>query len=361
MSSPIDRGYKLILSYLQAKIFNSLGIIGPIHRLVIAATYRCNSKCKTCDIWQTKYNPDEELTIQDFKEIRKSALVAKAEEVSLTGGEPFLRDDIVEIVKILCGNNKDRCSIVSNGILKERILSNMKDIIKHGIRSLRIVLSLNGKAETHDNMRGIPGNYNKVMGTMDGLKRLGVEVSIIFTITPDNYKEMLWAYQFAQENRIMINFFPEVNSYRFEKTTSIKCFTDEQKAEILLQLRDIYRRRRYYYFDDSNLLYVNKMFANERVCRCYAGVQSLFINAYGEVYPCEGFNDIKLSLGNIRQQSLDIIWKSAKADSVRKFIREGKCQICYLACEIIPSLRKEIFPVVGFMLQERLQKLRNVS
>jgi len=355
MSHSVYRGYKLFCSYLQAKAFNSLGQIGPVQRIVIAVTYGCNSKCKTCGIWQIKSDPSEELTLKDFSTISKARLLAKADEISLTGGEPFLRKDLVEIIKTLSSNSNARFSIVSNGILKDKILSDVKEIVKNGVNSLRIVLSLNGKSETHDEIRGVPGNYSKVMDTIDGLKKHGIEVSLIFTITIENYDEISWAYKLANELSIMINFFPEVNSYKFRKINLREDFNYKQKAEVLSQLKEVYKKRKYYFFDDSVLLYINKMFANEQVCKCYAGLQSLFINPIGDVYPCEGFNNRRLSFGNIKEQGLDAIWRSEKAQAIREYIREGKCQPCYLACEIVPSLRKEIFPVLWFTLKNRLK------
>jgi radical SAM protein with 4Fe4S-binding SPASM domain len=113
-------------------------------------------------------------------------------------------------------------------------------------------------------------------------------------------------------------------------------------------------KRKYYYFDDSTLHFISRMFQNRQVCQCHSGLQSAFINWDGEVYACEVFNQRRFSFGNIKENPFDEIWNSNKAREIRKYIKEGKCQPCYLACEIIPSLRKDIFPTITYTCKRRL-------
>ena len=181
--------------------------------------------------------------------------------------------------------------------------------------------------------------------------------SLIFTITTENYDQIEWAYELSRELGVDITFYPEVSAYRFGNVDDGRAFTETQKEEILRQITNAYRKRNYYYFDDSNLYYLSKMFRNEEVCRCYGGLQSAYINWDGEVYACEGFNDKNFSFGNIKEKSSDAIWESDMAVKMRKYIKEGKCQPCFLACEILSSLRKEIFTVSGYTLRRRISSI----
>lgn len=348
------RGSRLFQEYLQAYANNRLHLLGPLQKLAISVTGKCNSRCITCDIWKNKPEKTEEIRLKDLELLTKSKQFKSARIIIVTGGEPFLRRDIAEIIEILSENTKGMLSVITNGILSDKIISTAEKIKSRGLNIDKITLSLNGRPDTHDKTRGVEGNYFKVINTIKGLKDLKIYTSLIFTITKENYDQIEWMYDLSKKMKIDVNFYPEVNSYRFGNVDDERAFTEKQKKEILRQLKSVYRKRRYYYFDDSNLYYINRMFQNEQVCQCYGGLQSAFINWDGEVYPCEGFNDKRFSFGNIKEQPFDEIWKSDNAEEMRNYIKEGKCQPCYLACEIVQSLRKEIFPVISYTVKRRL-------
>ncbi|MEE9214403.1 MAG: radical SAM protein [Thermodesulfobacteriota bacterium] len=348
------RGSRLIYGYLQSYLNNRLHILGPLHKLAISVTGRCNSRCITCNIWQNKPETDKEINLKDLKFLTESRLFKSVRSITLTGGEPFLRNDIADIIETLSRNTSADIFIITNGLMPDRILSTVKDVRGRGISIDKITLSLNGKPETHDKTRGIEGNYCKVIDTVKGLKDLGVFTSLIFTITKENCNQIEWVYDLSKELRVDINYYPEVNSYRFENLNGERAFNEKQKDIVLKQLKNIFRKRKYYYFDDSTLYFISRMFQNKQVCQCHSGLQSAFINWDGEVYACEVFNQRRFSFGNIKENMFDEIWNSNKAGEIRKYIKEGKCQPCYLACEIIQSLRKEIFPIITYMCKRRL-------
>ena len=247
-------------------------------------------------------------------------------------------------------------SIMSNGLLSERIISTAKKAIEKGIKIYKITLSLNGRPETHDKTRGITGSYLKVMETIEGLKELEVYASLLFTITKENYDQIGWTFELARRLGVDINFYPEVDSYRFGESEDGRGFTELQKSEILRQLKEIYSARRYYYFDDTSLLFTKKALHGEIIKPCYGGLQSAFVNWDGEVYACEGFSDRRFSFGNIKDQSFDEVFKSEKAKKIRAFIKADKCQPCFLGCEILSSLRKEVVPMAVYTIQRRFLK-----
>lgn len=352
----ILKGTRLFFEYLQSNLYNRLGILGPLHKLSIAITGRCNSRCITCDAWKNRPDKSEELTLEDFEVLVKSKMGRKAHSVLLTGGEPFLNPDIEQIIKFFSENTKAKISIITNGLLSHKIISMAEKVREKKFHVDKITLSLNGKPHTHDKTRGVNGSYNKVIETVKGLRELGFYTSLIFTITDENFNQIEWAYELAKQLESEINFYPEVNSYRFGNQDGNRVLTEEHKKAVLKQLEGIFQNRKYYYFDDSTLYYTIKTFQNEQVCNCYAGLQSTFINWDGEVYPCEAFREKKFSFGNIKQASLDTIWCSTKAEKMRGYIRKGKCQPCFLSCEIVPSLRKEVLHMIGYALNRRLLK-----
>jgi len=348
------RAGQFFARFVQAEFYRKMGVLGPLNRLSISVTGRCNCRCLTCDIWQSDPEENKELSINDFETLTRSRIVQKAKSIHITGGEPFLRTDIEQIIEVFSKNTNAAICITSNGLLHNRIVSIAKNIKKNRFNVPKISLSLNGNQETHDKTRGIKGSYDKVIETAINLKTLGFYTTFIFTITPENFDQIEWAYKLAGEVDSEINFYPEVNSYRFDKSDNDRTISDEQKKIAIKQLEAVIRNRGYYYFDDSTLYYTHKTFNNEKVCDCYSGLQNAYINWDGRVYPCEGFSSKDYSFGNIKHGSFDDIWISPDAKRVREYIKNDKCQPCFLACDIIPSLRKNILTMFAYTLKRRL-------
>ncbi|HWN80465.1 MAG TPA: radical SAM protein, partial [Candidatus Udaeobacter sp.] len=117
---------------------------------VIAVTLGCNSKCKTCDIWMIK--PENELKPSDYRRLPRSLT-----HINVSGGEPFLRDDLPEIVRVMREVTVNpRIVISTNAILPERTERIMREIPDAAVR-----ISIDGIGEAHDTTRGVPGNYDR--------------------------------------------------------------------------------------------------------------------------------------------------------------------------------------------------------
>ena len=90
--------------------------------LVLAITYNCNSKCRMCNIWKM-----EQMPLLDLIEYEK--LPVNIKEVNITGGEPFLSPNLIEIIKILISKNpKVRIIISTNGFATELIKTKIAEI-----------------------------------------------------------------------------------------------------------------------------------------------------------------------------------------------------------------------------------------
>jgi MoaA/NifB/PqqE/SkfB family radical SAM enzyme len=346
------RGMRLMAGYARAWFMNRLNLIGPIERITISLTDRCNSRCITCFIWRNE-GTQFDLDSRALDNLARSALFLGAEEITLTGGEIFLRDDIVDIVRRLRCNRRGYLSLATNALETERIVVAVARMQGEGLRPDRAVISLDGKPETYARIRGVKDGFDRAVATARRLKAMGLDITLIFTITRHNIDEMLWASDFAGAEGFEINYYPEIEAARFEKTKPAPPFNDEQKEKILRNLAEIYRRRGHFYFDDSNWLYVQRFFSGRNVTSCEAGRQNIFVNWDGRVYPCEGLPGTEQHLGTLKEQSLDSIWKSTRAGEVRRFIRRDACQPCYIACDLIPSLRKKVPSMLWHSLKNR--------
>jgi MoaA/NifB/PqqE/SkfB family radical SAM enzyme len=84
--------------------------------ICIILTYRCNAKCNMCDVWHHPTKADEEITIEDIEKLPSGLRF-----INITGGEPFIRKDIEEIIKTILPKT-ERIVISTNGFFTDSIV-----------------------------------------------------------------------------------------------------------------------------------------------------------------------------------------------------------------------------------------------
>ena len=142
--------------------------------LVYFVTARCNARCKMCFYWQ---QTDEsarrrELTVDEVDKFSRS--MGRLFHVVLSGGEPFLRDDLDQIVLRIAENCRPAViSIPTNGSLKERTVA-MVDALCRSIPKtmLRMNISIDGIGRVHDDIRCVPGSFDMAISTFRELRKL---------------------------------------------------------------------------------------------------------------------------------------------------------------------------------------------
>ena len=177
---------------------------------VLALTYRCNSRCTMCDIWKMENSP--ELPVLEFAKLPSSL-----RDINLSGGEPFLRQDLAEIVAVVAkACPQARFVISSNGFATELILEQMKKVLK--IKpDIGIAISVDGIGEMHNEIRGIPGGFDRTIATVKGLKALGMtNLRLAFTTNEKNINHLSKVYNLAQELGVQFtNCFAQSSEFYF--------------------------------------------------------------------------------------------------------------------------------------------------
>ena len=140
---------------------NNMGLSTPPYQLNFAITFWCNSRCTFCKIWEMK--PKNELTLEEIDKFTKNA--SYIQWVRLTGGEPFVRPDYVDIVRTFYKNCPDiyLLSSPTNAILPDQIYDKIAKVLEFFDRKYIITVSLDGDKEMHDRVRGIEGNFDSAM------------------------------------------------------------------------------------------------------------------------------------------------------------------------------------------------------
>ncbi|MFH1850430.1 MAG: radical SAM protein [archaeon] len=329
-------GYRLSrLSLLQTPL--------PVN-ITLSLTNRCNSKCKTCNIW--KCPQVEEPTLDELEMILRS-LGTVPFWFTLTGGEPFLRGDLADIVGLICTISRPAIiAIPSNASLPgaiERTARKMLGICKKNGVHLVINLSLDNIAGKHDRLRGHPGSFDRFNDTfrrLAGLRSdyknftLGINTVIsrynaddffsiyryVNHISPDSY-----IVEPAQERKEYMNLgdnpLPDMQKYAgiigfLRKNPQHRRNNVHGMNNIYSLLVNVLRRR--YYI--ATLPQPGK----KQAVPCYAGRASMYISGRADVCPCSVLCE---SLGNLKRRKYDFkgIWRGEKADRLRNAIKQRKC------------------------------------
>lgn len=338
----------------------------PIH-LTFFLTRKCNARCPFC-FYPPKNGNGGGLTDLSLEEIEKiSASLDNLLWLAFSGGEIFLRDDIVEIANVFYKNNKPAIILLStNGLLPERIRDAVEEILRRCGKSTVVVkLSLDGLKEAHDSLRGVEGAFEKTLRTyrvldelMDGYRNFELGINTVFCSATQGHMDNLMDFV-RRLDRIKTHTvsmirgeapdpaLKEVSLGRYYKAMG-RLESDLKKrltgtyrfrGARLKAAQDILQRR---------LIY-KTMVRKKRLIPCYAGRLNLVLAENGDLYPCETF---ERNMGNVRESGYDIraLLKREKARNVVRSIKDNACYCtheCYFITNILfnpsqyPSLLKE--------------------
>lgn len=165
------------------------------HSLFLFVTSRCNSLCRTC-FYFDKLNSKDDLSFDQIRKISETA--PPFEKLWLSGGEPFLRDELPEIVALFARNNRvANVNLPTNGLLRERIFRSIDRMLAAapGV-SIDLNFSLDGLANTHDAIRGVPNNFRRTLETIRETEKRYSNVrrlrrNVLTVITRENYNEIV--------------------------------------------------------------------------------------------------------------------------------------------------------------------------
>ncbi|MCZ7355369.1 MAG: radical SAM protein [Candidatus Methanoperedens sp.] len=332
--------YEIVPKILQYKFFRKYNYpkILPLN-LTVSATYRCNSRCKTCNVWKKNTS---EFTSDEFDRTFRS-IGDSPYWLTISGGEPFLRDDIVDISCSAYHHFKPGIiNIPTNGILHNKIPLRVEEIIGNCPETQIIVnLSIDGIGERHDTIRNVKNNFEKAMKTYEALRGLdfpNFNLGIHTVISKFNVHEIPQIYDHLIEKN-PDSYITEIAEERVELDTigsGITPSLEEYSKAIDFLINRIEHEK---YSGVSKMTqafrleyynHVKKVLKEKKqILPCYAGFASAHIAPDGDVWPCCIRAE---SVGNLRDADYDFkkVWFSDKAYGLRESIKKNECY-CPLA------------------------------
>lgn len=327
---------------------------GPPLYLTFFVTGRCDSRCATCFNWKRLKGSEKDLSLEEIEKFtsKMSGLLW----LSLSGGEPFLRDDFVEIVETFIRNTNPRhITINTNGIQSRRICDMSEKIVRAAKNKcfVNINVSIDGIAELHDKIRGVKGNFEAAAETFNILKSLkksnpdfGAGISTTF----NSYNQKSISDLKKHVIEVMQPDHWDLSYVRGEPRTADTLAADPEEFGIVkTELDRMWSsgEMKYYDFPLSGLVLARDRLLtrflmatlreNRYVMPCYAGSISSVIMENGDALACETLPDI---IGSLRDSEYDLgsIMKSPAAAAIRERIKKTKCfctHECNLAINIL--------------------------
>jgi MoaA/NifB/PqqE/SkfB family radical SAM enzyme len=342
---------QLLKKAIRYRYLKATGNPAKPQAVSIEITQKCIARCIMCNIWQARDIVD--LSAEDWIQCLSSSFFSDLRELDITGGEPFLKKDLLELIHGISRLRDDNLkkmksiAITTNGFLTDRILEFTEKAIEILVPkriSLVMVFAMDGIGEIHDKIRNYKDAWTKVDHTIQGIKDIrkisqNLIIGLKTTVLPQNVDQLEGISSYAEENGLFTIISPCIitkNRYRNIDRKDDLAFSESEIQKMIQFYQSSYFR-----WDFHRTQLVNYLRTGVIKKPCSAGFNYLFIRSNGEVYPCPL---ITVNLGNIKQTSVAGLFSSKAASRFRKKVgRYPECRTC-----TEPGLERYALPFEGF-------------
>lgn len=288
----------------------------------------CNLNCKHCRV--SEKNDNEKLSLKEAKNLLAECWYNGITMLNLSGGEPFLRNDIFEILDY--AQKFEDIVITTNGTL----LNDEKCKKLSTYKNIKLSISLDGLEETHDKFRRKKGAFRKVIDTLPLLNKYNIKYAIKYTLSKETAKDAIE----------LLNLVAKMGAKEFNVRRVIVAgnankdmvLSNEEYKNIIRELIKNCRKLNVKFRTGDPLLIpiFSEIWGidikNDDLSKIYAGCQAgdeiIYIDYKGNVGAC---SYIPKFADNIKDKSLDEILKNNKLFiDLREYKNklEGKCNKC---------------------------------
>lgn len=299
----------------------------------IISTFRCNSRCQMCFVWQNPTSPLEEVSLETIEK-----LPSGFDNVNISGGEPTLRRDLAEMVDVIYPKARIT-EISSNGLHPERLVPIIKKY-----RDIKVRFSLEGDETTNNGIRGEKNGYaTKVRGLRMLREAGGTDLGFAAVIQDENISQLVSIFEMANSAGFELSTSTLHNAWQFYKNDNFfydrvqVAKTVEDFITSLLKTNNVKNWFRAY----LNLGLMKKILGQDRLIECTAGKDFMFIDPWSDVWACNVRSDLRV--GNLARQTWDeIISSQAATDAIEKV---AACnQNCWMVTTARTAMRSKLSP-----------------
>lgn len=308
----------------------------------VIVTYRCNARCTMCNRYKAPSKPEEEISIETIKKLPQMYFT------NITGGEPFIRNDLKDIVRELY-KKSDRIVISTNGFFTDRIIDLCKEFPNVGIR-----ISIEGLEDTNNAIRGLENGFNRGYTTLKKLLEMNhPDVGFGMTVQDANAKDLVPLYELSNEMNMEFATASLHNSFYFVEAKNIikdRPMVAQNFENLINELLKSNSPKKWFraYFNHG---LINYIYGQKRLLPCDMAFDTFFIDPYGDVMPCNGTKE-KEVMGNLNEQSWNELWASEQADKVRAKVR-GCNRNCWMIGSVSPAMHKYIWVPTAWVIKHK--------
>jgi MoaA/NifB/PqqE/SkfB family radical SAM enzyme len=321
----------------------------------VITTYRCNAHCQMCYSWKHPTRQADEFKPEILEKIPPGM-----KRLNITGGEPLLRRDLLEIVSIL-NRKTNRLEISTNGFFTEKIVTIAREYPRITVR-----ISVEGLPTLNDKLRGIKNGFDHALRTLLKLKKMGIrDIGFAIVISQHNISDLLELYELVSNLDVEFSQSTMHNSFYFHKHDNkiddidriikimenfISGLLTSKRKKVRMRVKDWFRA----YINMGLLRYMQ---GKSRPIPCGAATDSFFIDPWGKILACNG-SEKPWVMGDLNTKDFDEIWKSEQAEKVREMVKNCE-RNCWMTGTSVPAMRKQLWKPVSWVLQNKIRLLIN--
>jgi MoaA/NifB/PqqE/SkfB family radical SAM enzyme len=353
---------RLVRNGLRYRYLRLTGRPGTPQAISLEVTHRCVCRCVMCNIWKIpEAVPD--LPLEEWEVLLSSDLLTDLRELDITGGEPFLRNDLVSLLRRVCelkGTHLTRLrsvAITTNGVLSERVVgmvAQMLEPMRAAGLELIVVCALDAVDDTHDKIRRYEGAWQRVDACIAGLIELrsrhrNLIIGVKTTVLPENIDQLGRIAEYAAERELFTIISPAI-------VTSGRYLNPDRAPRLALTAADRASLAEFYESSAFRWSYHASALADylrtgrmKKPCSC--GFNYFFVRSTGEMHLCPLIDE---TVGNVSATPIAMLFGSPRARRLRSRIRRSpECSSC-----TEPGLERYSLPFEGLAYLRTLIRMK---
>ena len=288
-------------------------------QVLLQITNRCNMKCDFCDFWPHGVPREEELSLDDYRRLEEELSQLGTFLVSIEGGEPFLREDLVEVVRVF--SRRHITALYTNGWFVDDTAA--RSLFEAGLAQVGVSIDY-PDAERHDRRRVTPGAFDRAWCAVDACREAapyaGRQIHVMTVLMDDNWRDMEALLE-ASAKRKVAHSMTLYSPSGFRRADG----GELPSARVSEHLLALWKRFPHLKIFREYLGQIDSFLDGGAMPTCRAGVQSFNIDHVGNVAPC--IEKIDAAVGNVRKESLETLHSR-----IRNLSEVRGCQDCWTTC-----------------------------